>query len=194
MTDLVQKLLTAVKDWDYAWESTGDGPDLETVIRQALADAGGAVAWMEIGGRGRLGEPLETTVHVGSDRPGMMPLAIPLYTHPAPTDSGRVAELEAQLAYVTALHRNAAQTLDGVLETRRSVERELTESREREGRMREALRNLLQETHEPSCYHVHHAKRDQHEYIEACPVIQRHIVAVGRAVAALTANKEKNDE
>lgn len=104
---------------------------------------------------------------------------VPLYPPPAP--SGRVAELEAELAHVTALHRNAAQTLDGVLQTRRSVESELAEiaaalpgpaymdppdggsvsiaeqvrrmaddveatrkqlaeSREREGRMREALR------------------------------------------------------
>ena len=69
------------------------------------------------------------------------------------------------------------------------LEGELAASREREGRMREALQNLLRETHEPSCYHVHHAKRDQHEYIEACPVIQRHRTAVGRAVAALAAKK-----
>ncbi|WP_018184673.1 hypothetical protein [Kaistia granuli] len=56
------------------------------------------VAWIEYGGRGRLGEPLNTKVHVGATRPTSWMGAIPVYASPpAPAVAvpGGLRELQA---------------------------------------------------------------------------------------------------
>lgn len=194
MTDLVQKIADAVEValGDDGHSVVYKNAAVKEAIRQALADTGGAVAWQFYqDGKWWSGDDDVVVLPRRSHRENTEAAGIPtrdLYAHP---DSGRVAELEAQLAHVTALHRNAAQTLDGVLETRRSVERELAESRNREGRMRVYGEQLLDAIDEPPDAHCScHLSPPCSDCVDYGYLRE----AIRDFKAALAADKEKNGE
>ncbi|MFZ3193713.1 MAG: hypothetical protein WA154_10990 [Moraxellaceae bacterium] len=98
---------------------------------QALAEAGGAVGTVKHWNVGGSGEHVSVEWSFGAPPHGMK-----LYTHP---DSGRVAELEAQLAEIREELADACERIDDLSCAGGRLAMRLTESRELEGRMRGVL-------------------------------------------------------
>lgn len=97
MTDLVQKIAKdACRILGYSMVDSIVHEKLREAIRQALADAGGAVAWrFNVDGMWFTASKREYCHKAIADA-GIEAEIEPLYTHPAPS-ADRVAELEAQL-------------------------------------------------------------------------------------------------
>lgn len=98
----------------------------------------------------------------------------------------RIAELEAEVCKVRDIALRLVQSRDthvikliGEIDKRKEAERKLAVAQE-------ALKNLfLSSPIALECNDMHHAKKDQHEYDEDCPVLSRYEDALSGAREAL---------